>query len=62
MPDKRWIAAMPIEIAFLCANCDTVGNSPESCPVCGSTQLLPLARILNRPAPPANGGEGGADA
>ncbi len=45
---KRWIVSMPLELASLCVNCDSVGNQPDSCPSCGSTSILALKPILDR--------------
>lgn len=42
--------AMPLEHAWLCVNCDSVGNQQERCPICAAPreQLLSMAHILNR--------------
>lgn len=37
-----------LKAAFLCLDCDCVGNSACYCPVCCSTSLLSLAKLLNR--------------
>jgi len=35
--------------AYLCADCDTIGDSPEQCPACASRLgILPLVTALNR--------------
>jgi hypothetical protein len=35
--------------AYLCADCDTIGDSPEQCPACASRLgILPLITVLNR--------------
>jgi hypothetical protein len=39
---------MPLMSAYLCPDCDCVGNSALRCPACGSTVLLGLSGILNR--------------
>ena len=57
MADTRWIVSIPLDIAYLCVNCDSVGNQIERCASCGSEHLLVLRKILNRPSPPANGKE-----
>ena len=36
--------------AFLCCNCDAVGDRRERCACCGSEALLSLGAILNREA------------
>lgn len=37
--------------AFICLDCQSVGNSGSICPACGcaGTNLMPLAPILDRP-------------
>lgn len=49
------VNAVRLQHAVLCAGCDVISDSPhDSCRVCGSRSLLPLARILgNLPAVPA---------
>ena len=32
--------------AYLCCDCDAVGNSANRCPRCGSDALLPLIRAI----------------
>lgn len=34
--------------AYLCVNCEWVGDCGQRCAKCGSTALMGLARILNR--------------
>jgi hypothetical protein len=35
--------------AYLCADCDAIGDSPEQCPACASRLgILPLVIALNR--------------
>jgi len=35
--------------AYLCADCDAIGDSPEQCPACASRLgILPLITVLNR--------------
>jgi hypothetical protein len=41
---------MPLMSAYLCPDCDCVGNSASRCPACGSNVLLGLSGILNREA------------
>lgn len=41
---------MPLMSAYLCPDCNCVGNSASHCPACGSTVLLGLSGILNREA------------
>ena len=40
--------SLPLADAYLCINCDAVGNSAIRCPACASETLLPLASVLNR--------------
>lgn len=39
---------IPLASAYLCQDCDCVGNSSTQCPACASTALLGLACVLNR--------------
>jgi hypothetical protein len=39
---------IPLMSAYLCQDCDCVGNSATQCPACASTALLNLASVLNR--------------
>ena len=34
--------------AYLCQDCDAIGNSSMQCPACASEVLLSVARIFNR--------------
>ncbi|HZB88849.1 MAG TPA: hypothetical protein VE291_09350 [Terracidiphilus sp.] len=34
--------------AYLCQDCDCVGNCATQCPACASAALLSLATVLNR--------------
>jgi hypothetical protein len=51
MKDRYWILAMPLEMSWLCVNCDSVVNVETRCPVCLSEVLLSLSKILNRDKP-----------
>ncbi len=43
---------MPLDSAYLCVDCDVVGDNSKACACCGSQALLSLGRILGRrPAP-----------
>ena len=48
--------SIPLEIAMLCVNCDTVSNSlPHRCSVCGSQAVVRLISLLDpEPDPPAS--------
>lgn len=39
---------IPLRGAYLCQDCNAVGNCAMTCPACASTVLLGLAGVLNR--------------
>ena len=39
---------IPLKAAFLCQDCDSIGNNPSCCPACASAVLLGLAAVLDR--------------
>ena len=39
---------MPLSNAYLCQDCNCVGNSAEQCPACASAALMGLAKVLDR--------------
>ena len=39
---------MPMSSAFLCEDCQDIGNDPRRCPSCASQSLMGLANVLNR--------------
>lgn len=39
---------LPLDTAYLCLDCEAVGNCSTRCPACASEALLPLAGVLNR--------------
>jgi tRNA(Ile2) C34 agmatinyltransferase TiaS len=39
---------MHINSAYLCPDCNSIGNNSQRCPACTSTMLLSLASVLNR--------------
>jgi hypothetical protein len=41
---------MPLTRAYLCEDCNCVGNCAEQCPACASRALIGLAGVLNREA------------
>jgi hypothetical protein len=45
------IQHMPLGRAYLCEDCNCVGNRAEQCPVCASEALMSLAGVLNREQP-----------
>ncbi len=42
------IQYMPLANAYLCEDCNCVGNCAEQCPACASEALMGLAGVLNR--------------
>lgn len=42
------IQYMPLYRAYLCEDCQCVGNCAEQCPACASEALMSLAGVLNR--------------
>jgi len=41
---------MPLSQAYLCQDCNCVGNCPAQCPACASAALIGLDGVLNRKA------------
>jgi hypothetical protein len=39
---------MPLTCAYLCQDCNCIGNCAEQCPACASQALIGLANVLNR--------------
>ena len=39
---------IPLTSAYLCQDCNSVGNCARQCPACASEVLLSLAAVLNR--------------
>ncbi len=40
---------IPLESAYLCCSCDTVGNDARRCFACSSQAIVSIARILSHP-------------
>lgn len=38
----------PLNLAYLCQDCNAVGNDPTHCPACASKALMGLALVLDR--------------
>lgn len=38
----------PLVSAYLCQDCNSIGNCSKQCPACASTALLGLAVVLDR--------------
>ncbi len=39
---------IPLTAAYVCLDCNSVGNCAMQCPACASTMLMGLAGVLNR--------------
>lgn len=39
---------IPLASAYLCTDCNCIGNCADRCPLCASQVLLGLASVLNR--------------
>ena len=39
---------IPLSSAYLCQDCNCVGNNANQCPACASSALLGLANVLDR--------------
>lgn len=60
-PNERWsyrgipmtIVSMqhiPLTNAYLCQDCNSIGNCAQHCPACASEALMGLSGVLNRKA------------
>jgi DnaJ-class molecular chaperone len=38
----------PLESAYLCQDCNSVGNNAMNCPACASSVVMNLATVLDR--------------
>jgi hypothetical protein len=45
---------IPLKSAYLCQDCNCVGNCAEQCPACASAVLLNLAAVLDREVLPGS--------
>jgi hypothetical protein len=41
---------IPLTFAYLCQDCNSIGNCSSQCPACASSVLLSLAGVLDRSA------------
>jgi len=41
----------PLKFAYLCPDCNTIGNCATQCPACASRVLMGLSSILDRNEP-----------
>lgn len=39
---------IPLDQAYLCPNCNSIGNDSTRCPACANPHVLALAAILDR--------------
>lgn len=39
---------IPLTSAYLCQDCNSIGNCARQCPACASEVLMSLAGVLNR--------------
>jgi hypothetical protein len=46
---------IPLQSAYLCQDCDSVGNCSTQCPACASEALMPLACVYDRKESEARG-------
>ncbi len=44
----------PLESAYLCQDCENVGNCATQCPACASSALLSLSSVVNRESESSN--------
>ncbi len=51
MPTKL-LQHIPLGSAYLCPDCNSIGNSPRQCPACASEVLMNLSGVLNRQVEP----------
>ena len=43
---------IPLAEAYLCADCNSIGNNSTRCPACAGLSLISLSAILNREESP----------
>lgn len=48
---------IPLQTAYLCQDCDAVGNCSTQCPACASEALLALACVYDRKEAEASEGK-----
>ena len=47
-PKSAQTQHIPLEHAYLCQDCESVGNNARKCPACASAVLMCLSTVLNR--------------
>lgn len=45
---------IPLCSAYLCPDCNTIGNSAKQCPACASEVLMNLSGVLDRQVEPVS--------
>jgi hypothetical protein len=45
---------IPLVSAYLCPNCNSIGNSARQCPACACEVLMSLSGVLNRQVEPVS--------
>lgn len=48
MTSSAMLQHMPLVAAYLCQDCNSIGNCASQCPACASRALLALSSVLNR--------------
>lgn len=48
MTSSTMLQHMPLSAAYLCQDCNSVGNCSSHCPACASGALLALSTVLDR--------------
>ena len=43
-----YLQHIPLKSAYLCQDCDSIGNSANQCPACASRSLMGLCAVLDR--------------
>lgn len=46
---------IPLQAAYLCSDCNAIGNNAVQCPACASRALFNVAGVLNRTEEKRNG-------
>jgi hypothetical protein len=50
---------IPLSSAYLCQDCNSIGNCANQCPACASEVLMSLSVVLNREVEPVSEGKYG---
>ena len=60
MPGPIGDTHIPLASAYLCQDCNEIGDNARTCPACASQVLLGLATVLNRESESTDGAELGS--